>query len=211
MNLPEKAMENANPFIIEYFQDPNLFPALPEEIRNSEERLTEIVQNTSRFADLIHKERKKRWSGDLTGLLAEEVQIPETERADGRTRHAEDGYRVNVDYLRSIDIDPSKVLFFRLTQPSDEPKPEYYWTSDYFEVLRDLSAEVSGKQRESAVILVADLETVNENKGLIQDMNDDQGLAVRQIGNGPFDQKRTIARFKPDQDLYDEPDITLTF
>ncbi|MBW3004330.1 hypothetical protein KY310_00665 [Candidatus Woesearchaeota archaeon] len=211
MNLPEKAMEGANPFILKYFQDPNLFPALPEEIRNSEERLTEIVQNTSRFSDLIYKERKKRWAEDLTGLLGEEVHIPETKHADGRTRRAESGYRVNVDYLRSIGIDPSKVLFFRLTQPSDDPKPEYYWTSDYFEVLRDLSAEIFGEQRESAVILVSDLETVNENEGLIQDINDDQGLAVRQIGTGPFDQKSAIARFKPDQDLYDEPDITLTF
>ncbi|MBW3002803.1 hypothetical protein KY338_06605 [Candidatus Woesearchaeota archaeon] len=209
MNLPEKAMENANPFVLEYFQDPNLFPALPEEIRNSEERLTEIVQNTSRFSDLIHKERQKRWNGDLTGLLGEEVQVPEKEHADGRTRHAEDGYRVNVDYLKTINIDASKVLFFRLTQPSDEPKPEYYWTSDYFEVLRGLDAEIPGEQRDHAVILVSDLETISGNEGLIQDMNDDQGLSVRQIGTGSFDQKKAIARFKPDHDLYDEPEITL--
>ncbi|MBD3303770.1 hypothetical protein GF343_01370 [Candidatus Woesearchaeota archaeon] len=203
MNLSEKAMEEANPFVLEYFQDPNLFPALPEEIRNSEERLTEIIQNTSRFSDLIYKERQKRWSGDLTGLLGEEVPVPETEHADGRTRRAETGYRVNVDYLQAIGIDPSKVLFFRLTQPSDEPKPEYYWTSDYFEALRGLTVEVPEEQRDNAVILVSDLAIINENKGLIQDVNDDQGLSVRQIGTGPFGQEKAIARFKPDSCLHD--------
>ncbi len=57
------------------------------------------------------------------------------------------------------------------------------------------------------MILVADLETINQNQGLIQDINDDQGIAVRQIGRGSFDQKRVIARFKPDHDLYEEPEF----
>jgi len=208
MTILEKALKGANEFVAEYFQDPNLFPALPEEIRNSEEELTKLVQNSGKFYDVIYPERKKRWNGDLSGLLGEEVHIPETEHADGRTRRAETGYRVDAEYLKSIDIDPSKVLFFRITQSSDKPKPEYYWTSDYFEVLRGLYAEVSGEQREDAVILVADLETINEN-GLIQDINDDQGLSVRQIGKEPFDQNRAIARFKPDPDLYEEPELDL--
>ncbi len=148
MNPLEKALKGANEFVAEYFQDPNLFPALPESIQNSEEELTKLVHNTSKFYDIIHPERKMRWGGDLSGLLGEKVHIPETEHADGRPRRAESGYRVNVEYLQSIDIDPSKVLFFRLTQPSDKPKQEYYWTSDYFEVLRGLRAEIPGEQRE---------------------------------------------------------------
>ena len=207
MNPLENAMEGANPFIIEYFQDPNLFPALPEEIRNSETKLTELLHNSGKFLDLIHIERKKRGDGDLTGLFEEEVHVPETEHADGRTRHAETGYKINVDYLQSVGVDASKVLFFRLTQPSDDPKPEYYWTSDYFEVLRGLTAEIPPEQSETAVILIADLATISENKGLIQDINDDQGLSVRQIGTEPFDQKSAIARFKPDHDLYEEPEL----
>lgn len=52
---------------------------------------------------------------------------------------------------------------------------------------------------------------INQNKGLMQDINDDQGLSVRQIGTGSFDQKKAIAKFKPNKELYDEQDITLTF
>lgn len=202
MDALETAIKHANVFTIKYFQDPNLLPALPESIKNSEEELTAIVKNTTRFYEMIYKERKKRWAGDLTGLFAEEVHIPETRHADGRTRRAESNYRVNAEYLRTIGIDSSKILFFRITQPSDEPKPEYYWTSDYFETLRGLDIEVAGKQRDTAVILVSDLGTINQNEGLIQDMNDDEGLSVRQIGTGHFGQNNAIARFKPDFGLY---------
>jgi len=130
-------------------------------------------------------------------LLGEEVNISETAHEDGRTRRAESGQRVNVEYLRSQGIDPSKVLFFRITQDSDTPKPEYYWTSDYGETQRGLRVEVSPEKRKTAVILVADLETINQNDGLIQDMNDDEGLAVRQIGTGNFDQRKALAKIKP--------------
>jgi len=198
-------------YTIKSFMDPDLFKALPESITGSEKEMTAFVKNTAMFEEMIYKERKKRWSGDLTGLFGEEVNIPETKHADGRTRRAESGYKINVGYLPSVGIDASKVLFFRITQPSDEPKPEYYWTSDYFETVRGLDAEVSGEQRENAVILVADLATINENEGLIQDINDDEGISIRQIGTGPFDQKKAIAKFKStyEQELLGENDLTL--
>jgi len=72
-----------------------------------------------------------------------------------------------VAYLKTKGIDPSKVLFFRITQPTDNPKPEYYWTSDYSEVQKGLTAEISPEQRKTSIILVADLETINGNGGLI--------------------------------------------
>lgn len=51
-------------------------------------------------------------------------------------------------------------------------------------------------QRETAIVLAADLQTINGNNGLISDINDDQGLAVRQIGLGAFDQTKALAKIK---------------
>lgn len=179
-----------------FFKDPDAIACLPEEIRNSDEKLAALMVNCEKFARSISSERKKRWGGDF-GLFREEVIIPETIHHNGRTRRSEQGYRIDVEYLRSIGVDPSKVLFFRITQPSDTPKQEYYWTSDYRETKQGLTAEIPVSQRSSAVILVADLDTINSNGGLIQDINDDQGLAVRQIGVGPFDQKLVTGKLAP--------------
>jgi len=202
MNPPEKSLKHANEFTAKYFKDPNLLPALQTNISESEEDLSAIVKNTTQFYELIYRERKKRWAGDLTGLFAEEAHIPATKHADGRIRREESGYKVNVDYLRTLEIDPSKILFFRITQPSEEPKPEYYWTSDYLEALRGLDRE------DNAVILVSTLDAINQNCGLMQDINDDEGISVRQIGTGPFAQKKAIARFRPDQGLYTSKPLT---
>ena len=95
------------------------------------------------------------------------------------------------------DIDPSKVLFFRRTIPSKDPKPEFFWTSDYFETRQGLTAEISPKNRDTAIIIVASLDAINKNGGLIQDINDDQGIAVRQIGTDNFDQNLALTKFKP--------------
>jgi len=194
-NLIERGNQ-VNPFILKYFKDPDLFNSLPSEIRDSDQMLSELLDNSGKFNDIIHLEREKRWNGDTSGLLGEKVDIAETLHAGGRKRRAESGYKINVDYLRTKGIDPSKVLFFRASQPTDEPKPEYYWTSDYFETQRGLTVEIPAEQRKTAVILVADLETINKNGGLIQDINDDEGLPVRQIGVAGFDQSLAITKIK---------------
>ena len=186
-----------NPFILEYFKDPDLFNSLPETIRSSDKKLLEFLENSGRFNDIIYQERQKRQSGDASGLFGEKVNIPETEHASGKKRKTESGHRINVAYLKTKGIDPSKVLFFRITQPTDNPKPEYYWTSDYSEVQKGLTAEISPEQRKTSIILVADLETINGNGGLIQDFNDDNGLAVRQIGIESFDQKLALTIIRP--------------
>lgn len=190
--LKQQGLEE-NAFVTSYFKDPELFHALPAEIRTNLSLLMEYIKATSKFNDLVEKERSRRFRGDTMGLLAEEVNIPKSLHISGGTRRAEEGYRVNVDYLRTVGIDPTKVLFFRITQPSSQPKPEYYWTSDYWETVHGLTVEVHGEQREKSVILVADLETINQNGGLIQDINDDSGLAVRQIGLKPFGQNQALA------------------
>lgn len=180
------------------FSDPALYSSLPEYIRNNQDLLSSYLENTAKFDKVVHVERQKRWSGDESGLFGAEVSIPASLHANGRERRAESGYRVNIDYLRTIDIDPKRVLFYRVTQPSDAPKPEYYWTSDFHETVAGLQAETGGEYRKTAVILAADLQTISENGGLIQDINDDQGLPVRQVGLGPFDQKKALAVFRPD-------------
>jgi hypothetical protein len=191
--LREKGVD-FNPFIAEQFSDSKFQRALPGTIRNNPELLALYLENSSKFSDLISKERDKRWKNDLTGLLGEEATLSQSKHGCGRTRRAEQGYRLNLDYLKKIGIDPSKVLFYRITQPSESPKPEYYWTSDYFETRNGLQVEIGLEQRAAAIIIVADLNTINENEGLIQDINDDQGMAVRQIGISPFDQNRALAK-----------------
>lgn len=196
-NLRKKGVE-VPAWILRDFSDPALYPALPEYIRDDQELFSSYIENTAKFSEIIHTELRKRDTGDKSGLFGSEESIPASLHANGRERREESGYRVNPEYLHTVGIDPRKVLFYRITQPSDTPKPEYYWTSDFHEVVAGLHAEVRGEQRKNAVVLVADLQTINENEGLIQDINDDQGLPVRQIGLGPFDQKKSLAVFRPD-------------
>ena len=183
-----------NPIVDQYFEDPNLFGALPDEIRESDEKLEEVIYNCGKFHDILHKEQSKRYAKDTSGLFGDKVFTRELEDPNGRGRIAEEGFKLNVSYLNSLGIDPEKVLFFRRTQPSgDAPKPEYYWTSDYSEALKGLTAEITGERRKTSVILVATLNTINQNEGLIQDINDDSGISVRQIGIEPFDQSKALA------------------
>lgn len=110
---------------------------------------------------------------------------------DGRPRRAESGDRLDFERLRNYGVDPTKVLIFRVTQPSDEPVPELYWTTDFMEVRGGLSVEL-GKQRKTAVILIDTLDSVARNGGLMRDVNDDSGVAVRQIGLEGYDQSDAI-------------------
>lgn len=199
--LSSKGVE-INPFITNYFRDPHFFYALPSWVQDDGQLLLEYIENTGKFDEIIGAERERRFKGEMSGLFGEIVSLPETEHLDGRTRRSENGYRINIGYLNKIDIDPKKVLFFRITQPiPDQPKPEYYWTSDYNEVVYGLNNEIPSDQRKTSIVLIADLQTIDENGGLIQDINDDNGLAVRQIGNGPFDQHKALAQIT---DIYDK-------
>ena len=182
--------------VVKFFKDVDLFNSLPESIRNSDEELISFIENSGKFSQIISSERVKRFAGEK-GLFGEEMFIDTSVHQDGRPRRAEKGYKINIEYLESLGIDAKKVLFFRTTQLSDVPKPEYYWTSDYLETKEGLTAERSPEQRVKAIILVSDLFTINQNEGLIQDSNDDQGLAVRQIGLGTFDQLKVLTKFHP--------------
>ena len=192
-NIRTKYQESVNPITYEIFSDPRLYSALPDEYKVDPIGFENLLLHTSRFSQLVDKEMDRRWNGDTSGLFGEEVQIPETIHAGGATRRAESGYKINVDSLARHNIDPKKVLFFRTTQPSSIPKPEWYWTTDFFETQKGLSREISPEDRQKSVTLVASLDAINHNGGLIQDINDDQGISVRQILPLPFDQKQAIA------------------
>jgi len=198
IDLLRKQGEQVSPFISETF-DPDLFQSLPEEIRGDEQELAVFVLNMSKFSKIISLERRERSRRDMSGLLGEEIQIEETTHSNDRKRRAESGKRVNIDFLRDQGIDPTKVLFFRSTQPADQPKPEFYWTSDYYETRRGLRREISQEKRKTAIILVASLDVINKNGGLIQDINDDSGLAVRQIGTDNFDQNLALTEIIPSE------------
>lgn len=185
-----------NQFTLENFKNPDFFYSLPQDIRDSDEKLLELLSNNSLFNNIIHRERLKKWANDTSSLFGDDTAIAETFHDNGRVRRDESGYKINVEYLISQGIDPSKVLFFRRTQIADKPKPEYYWTSDYAEVQWGLTREIPPSQRQSSVILISDLTTINNNEGLIQDINDDQGLSVRQIGSGTFDQNLALGKIE---------------
>lgn len=193
----QSADESVSPILVERLEDDTFFEALPEHIRSSEKELAEYLLHSGKFNDIVYRERQKVWDGDATGLFGAEENAAEMKLHDGRQRRAENGYKINIDYLQTIGINPSKVLFFRVTQPSTTPKPELYWTSDLTETQRGLTAEISNELRKKAIILVADLETINKNGGLIQDVNDDEGLSVRQIGSDNFNQQQCLAVIKP--------------
>jgi hypothetical protein len=181
--------KDINPIIYELFNDLDIINALPDNVKNNPDVFNSYLSNTSNFANLISSRDQK--------YLGEEIEIPETIHADGRIRRDESGQKINLDYIESQGIDPKKVLFFRVSGDSNEPKPEYYWTSDYYETAKGLHQEITAEARSKSTILVSDLKTINENGGLIKDINDDNGLAVRQIGTNNFDQSKCIAKIKP--------------
>ncbi len=188
--LRQKGTE-PNLFVNDIFRDTKVHNGLKEKL--GDEELFVWYENTTRFNNMISEERSRRAGGDMSGLLGEEIVIPETVHADGSTRRSEQGYKINLEVVESKGIDTTKVAMFRLTQPSETPKPEYYWTANYFESKRGLQQEVSSEKRKSAVILVSDLKTINENGGTIMDINDSGSLDVRQIGSAGFVQSRALA------------------
>lgn len=200
--VPENILEAKNqivkkengllhPLIVEMFEDPKFFSGLPMELQQDIPLLAEYIENTSRFHQILGKEKREE-----SGLFAERITIPETKNEAGKTRASEQGRKVNLDYLSSIGIDPARVLVFRVTQPSETPKPEYYWTTDFFETQRGLTREIGPEKRKSAITLISNLKTIAGKSGLIQDINDDNGLAVRQIDTNSFDQKQCIGIIK---------------
>ncbi len=173
------------------FGDQNLFDGLRAVEASGGVPMKEYVRHSHRFSMLSH---------DLDSVLNGRVAISSGDgntRQNGQERRDEEGSVIDLDLVRTQGVDPSKVLYYRVTQPAtpDNPlKPEYYWTSDSLEVRTGLGKELAGKDA-TAVVLVSTLDMIAENGGVMTDVNDDSGVAVRQIGLGPFSQQNTLFRF----------------
>jgi hypothetical protein len=179
-----------SPIVTERFLDSKLFKALLDTIQQNPELLVAFIKNTNQFEELIDVNASVTDENKVTGAI---VDIPETVFENGGQRPAESGPIIDLQKLIDKGVDPSKVLFFRVTQPSEVPKPEYYWTTDLFETRKGLNQEITADKRKTSITLIADLATIAGNDGVIQDGNDDSGVAVRQVGEGAFDQKAALA------------------
>lgn len=179
--------ENLYPGLIDRLDDHKLIDGLAKYAEQSGVPLKEYIRHSNRFAQLDR----------FKGLFdrSQPVTIPSTAEGNldqyGQPRREETGHRLDLDYVRESGVDPRCVLFFRVTQPSDQPKLELYWTSDLSETKGGLGREL-GSQAQTAVVLVSTLEDISHNGGLMDDMNDDSGIAVRQIGLDSFDQSQAL-------------------
>lgn len=161
--------------------DPRLLDVLASRIGAD---LKEYIRHSNRYQIAARREP----------IFGKVVAIPpavDNLHGDGQSRRHEEGPMIDLDAVRQAGVDPDHVLYFRVTQPSEIPCPEYYWTSDFSEVRNGLNREL-GDTAETAVILVSTLGHIAQNGGLIRDINDDGGVAVRQIGLAPFDQRSAL-------------------
>lgn len=135
------------------------------------------VRHSNKLSIITHDQKFNGLTvpGDMVVMPESDDNLHHT----GRRRHEEHGGRLHLEYLDELGIDPNFVLYFRVTQPAlNGPKPEYYWTSDLREVTQGLNAEGSGNGYPE--ILVSTLADISTNGGLMLDVNDDAGIAVRQ-------------------------------
>ncbi len=161
--------------------------------RLSPEEQYQYLKNTSLFEAKLKKDSWLSSAGEPNTMFGAETIAPEMIKANGAIIPPESGKAIDINNLREAGIDPSKVLVFRATQPSDQPKPEYYWTTDYFETKKGLNAEMGENNRNTAIIIVSNLEQVCQG-GAIKDKNDDNGLSVRRIELSSYDQKTALGK-----------------
>ena len=169
-----------SPIIQDDLDYPPLINALESSVGSE---LKEYVRHSNRYFETA-------WRRD-SEIFGEVVAIPpaaDNLHREGQPRRHEEGQLIDMDAVQQAGIDPFHVLYFRVTQPSVSPAPEYYWTSDFSETRHGLHKEL-GASAKTAVILVSTLGHIAQNGGLMRDINDDSGVAVRQIGFAPFDQQ----------------------
>lgn len=173
--------EPISPVLYDRLDDPHLLDMLAVRVGVD---LKEYIRHSNRF------QAAARWEP----IFGDTVAIPQSVdnlHRNGEPRRHEEGPMIDLDAVRRSGVDPDHVLYFRATQPSATPTAEYYWTSDFGEVRNGLEREL-GPAAKTAVILVSTLGHIAQNGGLIRDINDDAGVAVRQIGLAPFDQQSVL-------------------
>jgi hypothetical protein len=182
--------QEINPLITEVFTDKNFIEAMPTTLREDVEQVAKYFRNTNLFANL------RKNDINLFGEVITHEPIP---MANGRTRMEEQGEEMKIEALSEAGIDPHYVLYFRRTQPSEAgtSKPEYYWTSDYWEVVRGLTREISGTSRLTSKILCTSLAELASDSKLTLDINDDNGFPVRRVSKDGYDQSRALFVIEP--------------
>lgn len=188
----ERAGEDVGYVFLDKLEDTRFIEGLQGAVAKRGENALDYIMQSNRFSRLVDRTR-------FDGLTRNDdhITIPNDPGNTARSVHprpAEQGRRIQLDFVYEQGVDPRYVLFFRVTQPpTNGPKPEYYWTTDLAEVMHGLTEE--GAANGEPIILVASLEAISRNGGLMADINDDQGLAVRQIGSAPFDQQDALFSF----------------
>lgn len=182
---------DVSPVFHDRFSEPLVAQGVVEACRIDGEIDTELLKRY--LAHSSQFDRAAFHNRDL--IFGEEVVIPQHDQnlqENGDLRRRESGPRINVEDLDvAVGVDPRYVLMFRATQPSAEPKPELYWTTNPAETLHGLHVEL-GSRAPSAIILIASLASVAEN-GVIGDINDDGGVAMRQLGDRNYSQSNALA------------------
>ena len=120
-------------------------------------------------------------------------------------------------YLRGESgFDANKVLLFRRSLPSTEPKPEKFWTSDFVIATNGLRYEIPDKHRLFTVILCSSLADVLSDGGLSESYSGAASDGEIKVDTSSYDQKRCICVYRPggqqqklDQYLQSENHLTL--
>lgn len=164
------------PFTLE-----KLFPALNIDIEEAEQYV------------LNSQELHKQLSGGGEALLGQETALPN--KVNGNKYKDDKARTVDMRKVVSAGIDPSKVLVFRITQPSEAPKAELYWQTDIDAMVS--MYELSAVQKNSSVILVSTLDQIaSSNGGIVVDLMDNNGLSFRQVGVDSFPDDAVLASVK---------------
>lgn len=99
--------------------------------------------------------------------------------------------------LTKDQFDPNYVLVFRRTLPSDQPKPEQHWTTDYITAVRGLTQEIPGAHRLYSIVLstnLAELQRIGIAKEPQARGESDGEIKIEPT---PFDQSKCLTRFRP--------------
>lgn len=114
---------------------------------------------------------------------------------DHTIRFLENGAPLAARTLKKLCIDPQYVLFFRRSLPSEKPKYEGHWTSDYATARRGLQHEIPAIHRLHTIILASTLSDVLSDATVEDSVGSDGEIKLRQ--QKMYNQKRSICRFRP--------------
>lgn len=97
-----------------------------------------------------------------------------------------------------VSYDPEYVLVFRRSLPSNDPKSERHWTTEYITARRGLTREIPhGPHRLYSIILCSTLADVLKDGGPSSEPNSATSDGEIKVDTPFYDQKRCIISFRP--------------